>query len=276
MSIAPPNLAFRSKTANSITVQHLEPVNFAPPSTSWVQSTISAVGSDGDSVQVVVTAPGPIDVTLSGLSGEQTYTVTAVAQSDAGEVSIPTAAIKKFVSADPYTDTLGYIFDRELPPVDEKPVLSHEAVIRFLDAIGFELSDGTKAAWGANAFIDNLPEEAYKQLPDDLDPPDEILILARNEPVVFINNRTYNHQVDTLVSLSVYGGNRDSARIDAARLYRFFQQRVNVQFQVCGFTAHSVRPMGEPSLVGMEDNGLSVYQLRLYIRAARTDLTDSV
>lgn len=275
MSIAPPNIAFRSKTAASITVQHQEPVNFSLPSTAWVRSIISAVGSEGDSVQAIVTTAGPIDVTLSGLAGEQTYTITAVAESDADEISIPTAAIKKFVTADPYTDTLGFVFERMLPPVDETPILSHEAVIRFLDAIGFELQDGTKTAWGMNAFIDNLPEEAYKQAAADLDPPDEILILAQNEPVAFLNNRTYNHQVDTVVALSVYGGNRDSARIDAARLYRFFQQRVNVQFQVCGFTAHVVRPLGEPSLVGMEDNGLSVYQFRLAIRGARTDLTDS-
>lgn len=272
MSISAPTLLFREKTSDSITVEHTPPSQFAAPSTSWVRTQVNAVGSKGDSVSVEVTTPGQTNVTLSGLQGEQTYTVTATAVSDAAEISAPSEAIRAYVTISPYTDTFGEFFPRMIPDVNEAPVLSHEAVAMFLDALGFVFSDGEKSVAGENVFIDTLPREFFDQDPNALADQQEILVVLRNEPVASFSNESYNHKVDAVVSLFVYGGNRDDAGVDAARLYRFFQQRVNVQFVACGFTAHRVAPTGEPVFVGVENSGLNVYHMKLALRGVRTDL----
>ncbi len=272
MSLTPPNLSYRSKSASSITVLHEPPTTFVAPSTAWARTVISAVGSKGDDYQVTVTAVGATVVVLGPLAGEQTYTVTAVAVSDADELSIPTFPIKKYVTVNPWSGDFAQYFEGRIPPVSENPVLSHEAVALFLDGLEFELSDGRILAAGNNIHLDILPEEANVTNADDLDVPDHINVVCRNEPVAQFGAETHPDKVDAIVAVAVYGGNRDMAGIDAARLYKFFQQRINVQFSVCGFTAHFVRPIGEPTFVGIEDSGLSVYQFRLQIRGVRTDL----
>jgi len=155
------------------------------------------------------------------------------------------------------------------------PVVTHDrAVAIYLSGLGIELSNGRTLAFSENLFVDLLPKEYYDQDGASQSARDDIVVVIRNEIILDpFGSQTRPAKTRGAVSFNIYGGHRDKAQNDAARLFLFFKRRINVQFQVGCLCVHSVNPLNEPILVGIEDNGLAVYQFRLELTSVRKDLT---
>lgn len=265
MAIDAPIISLYEKTGDTITVNHTPPVHGL-----YDRTVIVVRDNRGNQHSYDVSVAGLF--AMGPLPSEITYSVLAFAITTAGEVSVFSQELRVLLSEYCAADTLGQNFPGFNPALEDRAVLSHEALGFFLEAVGFPLQTG-KCLMGENIFLDVLPKEYYDQDSRFTDNPDAVVVLLQNEPgaPTYQNQRRPGHKQDSVVRVVVYSGNRERASLDASRLYRALLRRENVQFDAMGISVRSIIALDEPSLVGVDDTGWAGYGFRVSIRAIRTD-----
>ena len=161
--IGEPIIAYRAKTTSSISVYLTIPSVFTAPSTAQARTMVYAENNRGQA-QTPVTATVSGLVTVTGLASGCTWTLYAISESDANEMSVASLRITVELGASDTNDLSSYF---DVPPLDgDGHRAPHEALALFLDAVGFEVHGravlGEKLVVGKNLFADYLPE-VYKE-----------------------------------------------------------------------------------------------------------------
>lgn len=269
--ISEPTVTFSSKTATSVTVNVTVPTTVTAPSTAHQRTLVYAENNRGQaSDPVEITTSGP--VTISGLLAGMTWSVFAISESDADEMSVPSVRLSVELYDTSNTNDLSDYFD--VPVLEATtPHRPCEALALFLEAVGFEVHGRSglaeKLVVGKNLFVDFLPMLYKERDGEYTDNPGDVWILVGEEPLEMPSAvERYNQKVDTLAVIEVHHGNRDTASADVNRLFHFFLRRENgVQFTACRTVVRHVRPTEPPSLVGEDDAHRSVYRIKLILRS---------
>lgn len=132
-----------------------------------------------------------------------------------------------------------------------------------------------------NVFIDVIPAEYFDNDGVFVRDEDVHFILLQGEPAgTALPRRNIPGMINSVVRVQVYGGYRPLVRNNAVRLYHFFSQSdrqgwdVDANGDLCGrgLRVTNVQVLGEPSLAGAENAGVSAYAFRMGLQTLRTDL----
>jgi hypothetical protein len=269
MTIAAPTIVYLSNTTTSVTIRHTPPSVVTAPSTSWAKTVVFVrkMGS-GDPVQTQeVTAAGTTTIVLSPLDVDATYEITATALSDQDEVSPLTSKIRVVLSSVPGTGILEDFVNIIGTSVSTQPALTTtDAVAKYLEAVGFDLNDGTTLMAGMNLFVDSYPKWWYDQNDNARQNRDYTVVLLQTEPGRLYRKYTKRDRAEAGIRVVVFDGNRDRAKLEASRLYHFFRREDNAQFESDAVSVHDCAPLEEPGLNLMEASGLESYSFRLSLK----------
>lgn len=275
MSISAPVLSLATIAPPIVQVEHTASTSFAAPSTAWASSRIFVrdVQSDQIVVDVSVVAAGVSLVNLGPLTLDRFYRISAVAISDAGEISGPSNELDVTVSSNPLSGTLAD-FVRIPNPDPNASVMPHHAAAKYLEAVAWPLQDGSVLLLGVNLFIDRLPKEYYDQDSGYRLDPDTTLVLLQYDSGLLLLPHSIRHRQEEVIRISTFDGRTDRARYEASKLHLFFLRPENAAFESDLVSVRNSYPLEKPSLVEVDDAGVVQFSFRLHMQTVDLCVTE--